>query len=82
MESSEVLNKVVEIVSPFARDKEALKAVSRETSFLKDLKVNSSRLVDIVLAMEDKFGIEIADEEADKIETVGAAIDLISAKQN
>ena len=80
--NTENLEAVVAIVSPFARDKEALKAVTRESSFLRDLKVNSSRLVDIVLALEDRFNIEIADEEADKIETVGAALDLIQSKQN
>ena len=78
---SEVYNQVIEIVSPFARDKEALKSVSRESNFLKDLQVSSARLVDIILALEDKFGIEINDDEADKVETVGLAVDLIEKKK-
>ena len=81
MENNEVYNQVVEIVSPFARDKDALAAVSRDSNFLKDLQVSSARLVDIILALEDKFGIEINDDEADKVETVGLAVDLITKKQ-
>lgn len=81
MENSEVYNQVVEIVSPFARDKDALAKVSPESNFLKDLQVSSARLVDIILALEDKFGIEINDDEADKVETVGLAVELITKKQ-
>jgi len=81
MENNEVYSQVIEIVSPFARDKEALAKVSSDSNFLKDLQVSSARLVDIILALEDKFGIEINDDEADKVETVGLAVDLITKKQ-
>ena len=49
-------------------------------AFLRDLEVSSSRLVDIVLEIEDAFDIEVADDEADKIVSIGAAIDLIQNK--
>lgn len=78
---NEIYNQVIEIISPFAKDKEALAKVTKDSSFLKDLQVSSARLVDIVLAMEDKFDIEISDDEADKIETVGLAVDLITRKK-
>lgn len=78
---NEVFDQVVKIVEPFAKDKAALTKVSPNSTFLKDLQVSSSRLVDIILAIEDQFNIEIADEEADKIETVGAAVELICTKQ-
>lgn len=76
-----VFEKVVELVGPFAKDKTALACATENTSFLKDLQVSSSRLVDIVLAIEDTFGIEVADNEADKILTIGSAVALIKAKQ-
>ena len=79
---NEIYNQVIEIISPFAKDKEALKIVTKDSSFLKDLQVSSARLVDIVLALEDKFDIEISDDEADKIETVGLAVDLITKKKS
>jgi acyl carrier protein len=44
------------------------------------LKVNSARLVDVVLEIEDTFGIEVKDEDADKVKTVGDAVQLILAK--
>lgn len=80
MEDKDIFNKVVSILTPYSRNKEALDSVEQETSILKDLKVNSSRLVDIVLAFEDEFDIEIADGEADKVVTVGSAVELIKSK--
>ena len=78
--NEETFTKIVEIVTPFAKNKEALKNVSPESNFLKDLQVSSSRLVDIILALEDQFGIEIGDEEANKVDTLGNAITLINQK--
>ncbi len=78
--SDEIFNKVVEILKPYARNKEALDSVTAETNILKDLKVNSSRLVDIVLAFEDEFDIEVEDGEADQVRTIGAAVNLIKSK--
>jgi acyl carrier protein len=80
MEEKEVFDKVVKILTPFVRNQEALSSATGETDILKDLRVNSSRLVDIVLAFEDEFDIEVADEEADKVQTIGAAVGLIKSK--
>ncbi len=81
MSEKEIFDKVVKILTPFVRNQDALKDISKATNIITDLQVNSSRLVDIILAMEDEFDIEIADEEADKVETVGAAVELILGKQ-
>jgi acyl carrier protein len=80
MTRDEVFDKVVEIISPFAKDKEALAEVSEETHILQDLKVNSARLVDVILEFEDEFDIEVEDEDADAVDTVGDAVDLIMGK--
>ncbi len=80
MSEKEIFDKVVNILGPYVRNQEALKEIGNETNIVTDLQVNSSRLVDIILAMEDEFDIEIADEEADKVETVGAAVEMIKAK--
>lgn len=80
MSEQEVMEKVVEIVKPYAKDKDALASVSLDTHFLSDLKINSARLVDVVLAFEDTFDIEVADEDADSVETVGDAVQLIQSK--
>ena len=47
---------------------------------LDDLKVNSARLVDVIIAFEDDFDIEIADEDVDSVNSVGDAVNLILAK--
>ena len=51
-----------------------------ETSILDDLKINSARLVDIVLDFEDVFDIEVDDDDADNVATVGDGVNLILAK--
>lgn len=80
MDRSEVFQRVVKILGPYAKNREALADLSEETNILDELKVNSARLVDIVLAFEDEFGIEIADEDADAVNTVGDAVGLICGK--
>lgn len=80
MNESQIFEKVVEILKPYTKNTEALASVSQETNILTGLKVNSARLVDVVLAFEDAFGIEVADADADKVETVGDAVRLIQGK--
>ena len=80
MDQTEVMERVVKILTPWAKNEEALANVAMETSILDDLKVNSARLVDVVIAFEDEFDIEIADEDVDSVNTVGDAVNLISAK--
>ena len=80
MTEEKIFEKVVEILKPYAKNADALASVTQETNILTGLKVNSARLVDVVLAFEDSFGIEVADADADKVETVGDAVRLIQAK--
>jgi len=81
MTEKETFDKVLGIISPFVKNAEALKAANRETAILTDLGVNSARLVDIILAFEDEFNIAIDDDTADKIRTLGDAVDQIAAIQ-
>lgn len=78
-QQNEVMAKVVEILRPFVKNQSALTQVSLQTSILNDLKVNSARLVDIVLEMEDAFGIAVSDSQADQVKTVGDAVSLVMA---
>jgi acyl carrier protein len=77
MENQEVYEKVVSIISKHAQNRIALANVDAKTSILNDLQVNSARLVDIVLDFEDKFNIQISDEDADSINTIGDAVTLV-----
>lgn len=80
METSEIQSKVVEVIGRYAKDKEALAKATEATNILEDLKVNSARLVDVILDLEDEFDIEVEDEDADTVNTVGDAISLIKSK--
>ena len=80
MDQSEIRAKIVEIVGTYAKDKEALESVTDDTNILQDLKVNSARLVDVILDLEDAFDIEVEDEDADSVNTIGDAVSLIEAK--
>lgn len=80
MTRDEIFSKVVEIVRPFAKNKDALAAARLETNILDDLMVNSARLVDVILEFEDEFDIEVEDEDADSVNTIGDAVNLIAAK--
>jgi len=52
--------------------------ISRETSFINDLNADSLDTVELVMEFEDEFDMSIPDEEAEKIQTVGAAVDYIA----
>ncbi len=80
MDQAEVMERVVKILTPWVKNEEALASVSKETNILDDLKVNSARLVDVVIAFEDEFDIEIEDEDVDTVNTVGDAVGLILSK--
>ena len=78
MSQNEVYETVVNILKPYVRDAEAFERIRLETDILEDLMVNSTRLVDVVLAFEDQFEIEIGDDDIDSVATVGDAVRLIT----
>ncbi len=80
MEEKQIMESVVKILTPWVKNEDALASVSMETNILDDLKVNSARLVDVVIAFEDEFDIEIEDEDVDSVNTVGDAVKLIGSK--
>ena len=55
--------------------------VTRDASFVEDLGADSLDTVELVMAFEEEFGMEIPDEEAEKLQTVGDAIDYIQNNQ-
>jgi len=54
--------------------------ISDETRFKEDLEADSLDLVELVMELEDRYGVRIPDEEAAKILTVGQAADFVAAR--
>ena len=77
MDIATIETKVIEIVAEqMGVDKSE---VSKETHFINDLNADSLDTVELVMEFEDEFETSIPDEEAEKIQTVGQAIDYIAA---
>jgi acyl carrier protein len=55
--------------------------ITNDAKFAEDLKADSLDTVELVMALEDEFGLDIPDEEADKIKTVQDAVNYINSKQ-
>ncbi len=72
---SELTEKVMDIVCKqlnVPKDK-----LTPETSFVNDLSADSLDLVELVMELEDQFGVSIPDEDAEKIQTIGDAIKYV-----
>ncbi len=54
--------------------------ISMSATFEEDLEVDSRGVVELLMALEDEFGVKIPDEEAEHIHTVGEAVDVVQAK--
>ncbi len=80
MTDEQIKEKVIEILRGYVKDPALLENATLDTHILKDLKVNSARLVDIIIKCEDVFGTAIDDDEADRIATIGDAVALVREK--
>jgi acyl carrier protein len=73
-----VLSKIKEIIATQFNVEED--EISKETSFKDTLNADSLDLVELIMALEDEFGLEVEDDEVDMIKTVGDAVEYITNK--
>ena len=73
-------NEVKEIIRKYAFDKKLVDVATENSKIIVDMKINSARIVDIVLDIEEKYGIEVDDKSIQKIHTLGDTIDVIRNK--
>jgi len=78
MERSEVEAKLIDLlVEELGLDRDK---ITMEATFEEDLEVDSLGVVELLMALEDNFGVEIPDEEAEGITTVGQAVSVVMGK--
>ncbi len=82
MQRQEIIAELKTLIAPYVMDQEAFENLTEESDLMKDLKINSQHLVDIILDAEEAFDIEIDDEAAEKMLTVGAAVDIVEQLLN
>ncbi len=80
MTKQQLITSLKKIVKPYIQDEDAFENLSEETDFINDLKINSANLVDVILDVEDEFDIEIDNEAMEKMLSVKAAMEVITAK--
>lgn len=80
MDREELIGELKLILKPYTEDMEALESINENTDFIKDLKINSANLVDVVLDLEEKFDIEIDNDSMAKMLNVKAAMEIIEEK--
>ena len=79
MSEEEIFNKIKGLIADnFDIDKDK---ITKDTNFTSDLDADSIDLVELILQLEDEFGAEIPDDEAEKIKTVGDAVSYIKSHQ-
>ncbi len=80
MTKEEIIAKLKVIVKPYIQDEKAFEDLTEETDFVKDLKINSANLVDVILDVEDQFDIILDNDSMEELLSVKAAIAVIERK--
>lgn len=80
MEKDNLIAKLKTIVAPYVQDEEAFKNLNEDTDFVKDLKINSANLVDIILDIEDEFDIRLENEDMEQMLDVKSAMNIVTSK--
>mgnify|MGYP003139933803 FL=1 len=80
MSKEQLIAKLKPIIEPYVQDEEAFKNLSEDTDFVKDLKINSANLVDIILDIEDEFDIRLENEDMEQMLNVKSAMRIVTSK--
>ncbi|MGC9331121.1 MAG: acyl carrier protein [Bacteroidales bacterium] len=74
--------KIIDILKKYTFNDEVWEGYNDDYHVVKDLKINSARMVDIILDIEDEFGVEITDEELDQMNSVRDMLNLLKEKMH
>lgn len=73
-------SELIEILKKYTFNKEVWNGFTDSFSIINDLKINSARIVDIIIDIEEKYNIEISDEELDSLTCFGDMLNLVAKK--
>ena len=79
-DKNQLIEELKVIVKPYIQDEKGFEEMDEDTDFIKDLKINSANLIDVILDIEDKYDIVFDNEAMDKMLNVKAALEIISTK--
>jgi len=77
---NKLFDEIKEIIRKYAFDKALVENANENSKIIIDLRINSARVVDIVLDIEEKYNIEIDNKSLDKIITIKDAMNIITSK--
>jgi acyl carrier protein len=78
MERTQVKNELLTILKQFTRRLPEASVITEEAALRQDLRIDSADLIDIVLAIEERFSIRIEDDQLDRMKTLGDMISLVA----
>ena len=82
MDRKAILEELKKVLAPYTVSKAMLDSINEQTDLIRDLRINSASLVDIIIDAEEKYNIEFDAESIEKITSVGTCIDIIVEKMN
>ena len=77
---NKLFDEIKEIIRKYAFDKVLVDNANENSRIIADLRINSARVVDIALDIEEKYNIEIDNKSLEKIITIKDAMDIITSK--
>jgi len=80
MNKQELIAKLKIIVKPYTTNSEAYDNLTEKTDFINDLNINSANLVDIILDIEEAFGVVIENADMERMLDVKTSVEIIETK--
>jgi acyl carrier protein len=80
MNKEATIEKLKGIVKPYIQNQEAFEGLTESTDFINDLQINSANLVDVILDIEEEYGIIIDNQSMERMLDVKSAMEIIATK--
>lgn len=80
MKKTNSYSELLEIITPYLPEDIDPGSIDQTSHLIDELNINSAHLVDIVLDLEDRYDIQLEDDDMQKMQTVGDALEIISLK--